>query len=104
MRWNIVEAAALRDRAKRRGDLRRECALDQVERAISAHRERLPGDAEVAVHLRGVEAAEEHRPCEVGDLARVDLAVQAGVDAVGYARADVVLYAADAGRDRGDHL
>src|SRR5678816_4884719 len=77
--------------AQVRRDGGRQRTLDQAERAIGPSDERLGAEPEVGVHLGGAEAAEQHRPRHVGDLARVDLAIDAGVDTVGHAGADVLL-------------
>src|SRR5512140_2549015 len=90
--------------AKRVRHRRRERALDQVQCAIRAHRERLIIESEVGVHLRGIQAAEQHRPCQVGDLSRVNLAIHADVDPVGHARTDVFLDTADPSRYRRNHF
>src|SRR6185312_5773367 len=65
-----------RNGAERCADLRSESALDQAERAVRAQVQRLGGEAEVGVHLGGVEATEQRAPREVGDLSRVDLAIE----------------------------
>src|SRR5262245_49113153 len=72
----------------------------QRERAARGERERLDLEAEVDAGLARVERAEQERPREVGELAGVDRAVEAGVDAVRDARAEVLAQPREPGANR----